>query len=157
SVKDRRTMAVLNNSSAATQFETFVLFSPDGALMLTAGAPEGRMQLWRTPGRVEVRPGNKGQVRDPRGFQGRPPGATEHAAVTCAAFAPNGQFAVSGTKDGYVHVWALPTRQEVAAHRISTNRDKAGDAQAEVPLRLSNLDQALDAGKIRIGVEVENI
>jgi WD40 repeat protein len=157
SVKDQRTMAVLNNSSAATQFETFVLFSPDGALMLTAGAPEGRMQLWRTPGRFEFRQGNKTEVRDLRGFEVRQLVPTERAAVTCAAFAPNGQFAVSGTKDGYVHVWSLPTRQEVAAHRISTNREKVGDTQAEVPLRLSNLDRALDAGKIRIGVEVQNL
>jgi WD40 repeat protein len=159
SVKDQRTMAVLNNSSAATQFETFVLFSPDGALMLTAGAPEGRMQLWRTPGRYEFKKGDKAEVRDLRGFEVRQLVPTEHAAVTCAAFAPCGQFAVSGTKDGYVHFWKLPTREQVAAHRISTNRDplnKAGAADVETPLTLTYLDQALDAGKIRIGVEVQN-
>jgi WD40 repeat protein len=161
SVKDKehRTMAVLNNSSAATQFETFVLFSPDGALMLTAGAPEGRMQLWRTPGRYEFKRGDKTEVRDLRGFEVRQLVPSERGAVTCAAFAPGGQFAVSGTKDGYVHFWKLPTRQQVAEHRISTQRDplkKAGDAGAETPLTLTYLDQALDAGKLRIGVEVQN-
>jgi WD40 repeat protein len=159
SVKDQRIMAELNNSSAATQFETFVLFSPDGALMLTAGAPEGRMQLWRTPGRYEFKKGGKTEVRDLRGFEVRQLVPSERFPVTCAAFAPNGQFAVSGTKDGYVHFWKLPTREQVAEHRISTNRDplkKAGAADAETPLTLTYLDQGLDAGKIRIGVEVQN-
>ena len=58
-----------------------------------------------------------------------------------------------------MHFWKLPTRREVVEHRISTSRDtqkKAGDANAETPLTLTYLDQALEAGKIRIGVEVQN-
>jgi hypothetical protein len=160
SVKDRQTMAVLNNSSAATQFETFALFSPDGSLMLTAGAPEGRMQLWRTPGQFAINDGKKIEDRYLRGFEVRQLVPDERAAVTCAAFDPKGRFAVSGNKDGYVHVWALPTREEVREHRISTDHDperKPGEQQADPPLRLTNLDRALDAGKSRIGIEVGNI
>ena len=33
---------------------------------------------------------------------------------------------------------------------------KAGAAEAETPLTLTYLDQGLDAGKIRLGVEVQN-
>src|SRR5205814_1137731 len=134
------------------------------SLMLTAGAPEGRMQLWRTPAPYEfeeerVVNGVKQLVkveRNLRGFEVQQLVPSERGAVTCAAFAPNGAFAVSGNKDGYIHLWTLPTRQQVAAHRISTNHDPSLKAGAATPVTLTYLDQALDAGKLRIGVEVQN-
>ena len=137
SVKEQRTTAVVNSSSSAAQFETFALFSPDGSLMLTAGGPEGRMQLWRTP------------TGGARAYEVRQLVPQDRAAATCAAFAPNGLFAVSGSKDGHVYVWNLPTRKQVEEHRIRT--DKNGE-----PLTLTYVDRALDASKIRIGVEVQN-
>jgi hypothetical protein len=33
--------------------------------------------------------------------------------ATCAAFAPDGSFVVSGTKDRNVLIWAMPSREEV--------------------------------------------
>jgi WD40 repeat protein len=137
SVKDQRPMAELDSSSAAVQFETFALFSPDGALMLTAGGPEGRLQLWRTP------------TAGVRGYEVRQLVPRDRSAATCAAFAPGGQFAVSGSKDGRVYVWNLPTRQQVEEHRIRTDKDGQ-------PLTLTLVDRALDANKIRIGVEMQN-
>ena len=49
SVETGRTLGELKNPINAPAFESLALFSPDASLMLTAGATEGRLQLWRTP------------------------------------------------------------------------------------------------------------
>ncbi len=138
SVKDRRWVAGLESTSAASQFETLALFSPDGSLLLTAGAPEGKMQLWRVP-----TPGS-------RGFEVRTLVTDERSPVTCAAFGPDGsRTAISGTKSGDVYIWELPTPEQVDNHCIVANRE--GKA-----LTLTHVDQSLDANKMRIGVLVDN-
>ena len=137
SVADHRTMATLQNPAAGTPFETLALFSPDGNLMLTAGAAEGRMQLWRSP------------QPDKRGYEVRQLVTEERSPVTCAAFSPDNTFAVSGTKDGYVYLWQMPSREAIKNHRLQT------DAKGNL-LTLTHFDRTLDASKIRVGVNLEN-
>jgi hypothetical protein len=133
SIPDGRTLCQMEGTFGEFPFETLAMYSPDASLLLTAGAPEGRLQLWRapTPGR--------------RAYEVRQLATEERAAVTCAAFAPDGSFAVSGTKDGTVYLWRMPTADDVEHHRIEG-------------LKLSVVDRALDANtrQVRIGVYVHN-
>ena len=48
-VPEGETINTIKNPGGATPFETLAAFSPDASLILTAGAPEGRLQLWRAP------------------------------------------------------------------------------------------------------------
>jgi WD40 repeat protein len=138
SVADGRTLNEVQGTFGATPFETLALFSPDlspeGSLLLTAGAPEGRMQLWWTP----KAPGG-------RTYEVRQLVTEERAPVTCAAFSDDAAFAASGSKDGTVYVWRMPTRQEVQQHRIEG-------------LHLTLVSRALDANarQVRIGIDVHN-
>jgi WD40 repeat protein len=133
-VPDGRTLCEMVGTFGATPFETLALFSPDATLILTAGAPEGRLQLWRAPTPAS------------RAFEVRQFATLERSPVTCAAFAPDdGSFAASGTKDGTVYLWQLPSPQSVANQRIRG-------------LRLTLVDRALDANtrQVRIGVDIHN-
>jgi WD40 repeat protein len=136
---DRGVSSLLQNPSGTTPFETLALFSPDARLILTAGTVEGRLQLWRAP------------AVGKRGFEVRQFVAGERSAVTCAAFAPDagvapdGSFAVSGTKDGHVYVWPVPSRDKVSRHRMEG-------------LKLTLIERSLDASteQVRVGVNVQN-
>jgi WD40 repeat protein len=133
-----RVEAVVKKPSTATPFETLALFSPDGKLILTAGAAEGRLQLWSAPTAAS------------RAFEVRVLSSAERSSATCAAFAPAGltlqgrAFAVSGTRDGQVLIWPLPTDKEIA--------------EAPVAGTLTMVDTALEPGarQARVGVEIEN-
>ena len=139
SLADRRIASVVQNPSGATPFETLALFAPDARLILTAGAAEGRLQLWRAP------------TDGVRAFEVRQFATVERSPVTCAAFGPAAgaaaadSFAVSGTKDGHVYVWAIPSRDRV-------NRFRMED------LKLTLIERSLDAStrQVRIGVNVPN-
>jgi len=134
SVADRRPHSVVKNAaSSASPFETLALFSPDASLIISAGISEGRLQLWHAP------------IDGKRAFEVRQFATVERSPVTCAAFAPDGTFAVSGTKDGYVYIWAVPTRDKVNQHRMEN-------------LKLTLIERALDAStrQARIGVNVQN-
>jgi WD40 repeat protein len=137
SVTDGRTVNALSNPGTATSFETLSIFAPGGDLILTAGGRDGRMQLWRAPAEAQ------------RGFEVRQYVTDERAAVTCAAFAPaaaNGsQFAASGSKDGFVYLWPVPSKQEVDTHRI-----------LNVPVKLLAKNVEFGSGQVRLGVEVNN-
>jgi WD40 repeat protein len=130
SLKDGKTVGVIQDPSASTPFETLAEFSPDGSLVLTANASDGRLQLWRAP----TGPARVHEVR-----QFVPKDSTSPA--TCAAFgtdttltelakpdnsaqAGSGDahdtFAVTGTKDGLVHIWAIPSRQAVEKKLMGT-------------------------------------
>jgi WD40 repeat protein len=139
SVKDGSIVGELQGTFGSTPFEAFALFSPDDELLLTAGAPEGRLQLWHLP------PGE-------RPYEVRQFAAKERSPATCAAFAPRAgigaardSYAVSGTKDGRIYLWQLPNRQAVEQHRIRG-------------LSLTQVDGSLDANarQLRIGVDVLN-
>ena len=47
SLVDGRTEGMLQNPGGAMNFTTMAQFSPDGKMILTAAASEGRLQLWR--------------------------------------------------------------------------------------------------------------
>ncbi len=142
------TASELTNAITAPAFETLALFSPDDSLLLTAGAAEGRVQLWRTP------------TPWVRGFEARQFVTTERSPVTCAAFSPKAGlakdgFVVTGTKDGSVYVWdndlavCVPTHEDLRQHCLTT--DLKGQ-----PIQLTLVDRTMDSGKGRIGVDINN-
>jgi WD40 repeat protein len=141
SVTDGRIFCKPLEAAGGASFETLALLSPDGSLMLTAGAAEGRLQIWKTP------------TAYTRGYELRQLVSDDKPAVTCAAFAPDAGLAatgpascaISGSKDGTVYLWSVPDRQAVSNHRIT-------DA------RLTMVSQAAESGtrQVRVGVEVLN-
>lgn len=128
---DRLTEAVLENSGDASQFTTFALFSPDGRLILSAGAAEGRLQLWRAP------------TASTRPYEIRQFVTRERAQSTCAAFAPDGSFLVTGSKDREVLLWPLPPRREIEQliTGVVTRMERAVESSSR---------------QVRIWAEVEN-
>ncbi|HYV34888.1 MAG TPA: hypothetical protein VE988_04235 [Gemmataceae bacterium] len=138
SMADRSTVCVLDNLAGSNPFDTLALFSPDGSLMLTGGAGEGRLHLWKTP------------TRNERAFQVRELVTKDRTGITSAAFSPGKQrLAVTGSKDGFVHLWALPDETTVEKHRIWQD----GNNQA---LKLDLVEPEQNAGKTRIAANVEN-
>ncbi|MFO0809358.1 MAG: hypothetical protein U0746_12095 [Gemmataceae bacterium] len=101
SLPDQRTEAVFQSPSDSGQFATFAQFSPDGRLVLAAGTGDSPLQLWKAPS-----PGVRGHLfrRLALGPNSQP---------TCAAFAPDGTFAVTGTNDNRVLVWGMPAKAEI--------------------------------------------
>lgn len=142
SIPDGKMVANLSNLTTSTAFDTLAEVSTDGQLILTAGAPEGRLQLWRTP------------MDDARSFEVTQLVTMERSPVTCAAFAHHSaqlraekdageSFAVSGSKEGNVYIWSIPDRQTVEKYRIRN-------------LRLNYIDEALESGRqgwIRVNLD----
>ena len=92
SVENHNMIHSINLPPNSVPFDTLAMLSPDGSLMLTAGAREGRLQLWRTP------------TADDRGFEVRtvrPARARPHRRL-CRVLAKRrveetAPFAVSGS------------------------------------------------------------
>ncbi len=111
-VSDGHLVNSLRNPGGVIPFETLAMFAPDASLLLTAGAPDGKLQLWHVP------------ADQSRGFEIRKFATRERAPVTCAAFAPmtdyhgEGTFAVSANKDGQIYLWPLPSTKEIANYAI---------------------------------------
>jgi WD40 repeat protein len=137
--EDGRMVNTLENPGGVIPFETLAVFSPDASLMMTAGAGEGRLQLWRAP------------TEAARGFEIRQLVPRQRAPVSCAAFAPHpdydnkGSFAVSANKDGQIFLWPLPSQKEVDEHPIRNVR-----------VRLVNDSLNPSTRQVSIGVEVPN-
>jgi WD40 repeat protein len=117
-------------TGGATNFTTMALFSPNGDLILTAGGSDGRLQLWRAP------------TEKTRGYELR------HLAwsgdqTTCGAFAQDGSFLVTGTRDRAVLVWPVPSEVEVKTQFLAT---------------ITNVEPDLDLNsrQVRIHAEVDN-
>ncbi len=87
------------NHGTAGAFSTMALFSPDGNTILTNGNGPGRLQLWRAPSK-------SARAAELRQF------LWSTGTVTCGAFDPKGEFAVTGTTDHRVLVWQLPRAEE---------------------------------------------
>jgi WD40 repeat protein len=98
--REAETRAILRNTTKDLNFATLAQFSPGGTVLLTGGAPEGGLLLWRAP--TAARPA--GELRRL---------TWPESSATCGAFAPDGSFVVSGTKDRCVLVWGMPSREEV--------------------------------------------
>ena len=99
-LSNQRIDASLSNSSASGSFSTLALFSPDSKSILTNGAAAGRLQLWRAPS-------SKIRAAELRQFLWSYP-------ITCGAFDPTGNYAVTGTSDSKVLVWKMPTTAEAS-------------------------------------------
>lgn len=130
SLAENETEAVFANTTRDLSFTTLAVFSPDGRVILTGGAPEGGLQLWRAP--TETRPA---------GELCRLHWAGAHA--TCGAFAAEAPFVVSGTRDRNVLVWGMPSAEEVEARltaRITLIEPflSAATGQARVWAELTN-------------------
>lgn len=154
SITDGIMKSELSSPTAATSFQTLALFSPDSTLMLTAGAHDGRLQLWK-------RPEDGG-----RGIELRHWVTKENAPVTCAAFAAgtgrNGQgsFAASGCKNGRIYLWEVPTHKEVAQHSIPGQklvRDATVGSSNQVGFGVdvrNPINEQYPHGKLRVGQTV---
>jgi WD40 repeat protein len=135
---DHTTACVLENLAGANAFDTLALFSPDGSLILTGGAGEGRLHLWKAP------------TPEDRAYQVRELVTEDRSNITTAAFAPAGrQLAVTGSKQGYVHIWRLPDKAAVQNHRILVDSESR-------PLKLDVVEPSIEAGKTRVVVNVLN-
>lgn len=127
-------LPALQNPGSPTPFETLAQFSPDGKLVLTAGLPEGRLQLWKAP------------TETTRGFEVRQYAPKDRQSpVTCATFCPRHPYVVSGNAAGEIYLWKLPTDKQIDEFRIE-----------QVPVRL--LSQSIDRNthQALIAVDVFN-
>jgi WD40 repeat protein len=127
------TEGVLQNAASPSNFTGFALFSPDGRVILTASAAEGRLQMWRPPSGPNHRPY---VVRELASSDRSP-------VITCAAFSPDGNFVVTGGKDRQVLVWAVPPLSEIEK-----------EISAEVTLFESDIASA--TGQCRIWADFAN-
>jgi WD40 repeat protein len=133
-LKDWTARGVVRNPSAAVNFTTFALLSPDGKAVLTAGSADNRLQLWNNPVDRDISP--RGRAREVRHY------IWNEGPSTCAAFDPKGEFIVSGTRDRQVLVWDVPSAAELTEQ----------EASAEV----RSVVKVLDSGprQVRIIVDV---
>jgi WD40 repeat protein len=122
---------ILQTPSVATNFTTLALFSPDTRLILTAGASEGGLQLWRTP--TDAYPGHPLRQLI----------SSERSSVTCAAYAPDGTYLVTGSRDRQVMIWPLPKPEEI---------------ERRFPAELTLIEQSVEsnARQVRICAEMPN-
>ncbi len=136
SLDDRQIEGVIQSPSVATNFTTMALFAPDGNTVLTNSASDGRLQLWRTPGLLGA--ADRDHAAELRQF------VWNSGTATSGAFDPDSTFAVTGSRDNFVLVWAMPTAEEVLAKPRET--------------RLTLVERALDNGarQVRVWAEVNN-
>jgi WD40 repeat protein len=130
SLPEKQTDGVLRRLSGTTGFTTLALFAPDGRTILTAAASEPRLQLWNAPDGY-TRPHEVCQLV----WKGLP--------ASCAAFAPDGSFLVTGMKDRQVVVWPMPAAEEVGE-------------QPKAEITLVEPYQASGSSQVRIWAEIDN-
>jgi WD40 repeat protein len=107
---------VVKSTTGTAKFTTFALFSPDGKTVLSTSSSDNRLQLWRNPALSPHK----------RAAEMRQYIWTESKA-TCAAFAPQAPFVVTGMEDRNVLVWLTPgpeELQEPVANAIITDVGK---------------------------------
>jgi WD40 repeat protein len=129
SIDHRETVrnGVLHNPSAAGGFATMALFSPDGQTILTNSPADNKLQLWRAP------LGGK-RPYEQRLLSGTTP--------TCGAFGQKASdnFAVTGSRDGRVLIWDLPSAEEEPLEAALTYVEISADnTQHQVHIRAEPL------------------
>jgi len=100
SLSDKHIEGVIHSNSGSSSFTNFAVYSPDGKTVITNGGGDGKVQLWRTP----INNARPAELRQYIWTGG---------SSSCCAFSPDGSFAVTGTQDHQVLVWALPNKREV--------------------------------------------
>jgi WD40 repeat protein len=131
SLDKKQIEGTVQNPSDAMNFSTMALFSPDGKTILTNASAAGKLQLWRTPA-TQARASELRQFIWMKG------------AATCGAFAPeDGSFAVTGTQDHQVLVWAMPEKNEI---------------ESRLEARLILVEKLLDtqSRQVRVWAELQN-
>jgi WD40 repeat protein len=131
SLEDGHIVGSLQNPPNSGNFATMALFGPDGKTVLTNSAGAGRgLQLWRASSQ-------QGRGAEVRQF------VWTTGAATCGAFSPDGTFAVTGTADSQVLVWAMPDDKEV---------------EQRLEARLTYVEDFLDSSqnKVMVRAELEN-
>jgi WD40 repeat protein len=126
SLESRKIEGRLANPPGSPSFSTLALFSPDGTSILTNGNAPGRLQLWRAPSA-------KNRASELRNF------AWSNGKVTSGAFDPDGAFAVTGTSDGRVLTWAMPSKEEAE--------------QGPLSAQLNYVEEFLDTSLKRVAVK----
>jgi WD40 repeat protein len=129
SAAGRQPEGVLVNPGNTQNFATLALFAPDGKSILTNRAMAGGLQLWRAPTA-------QARASELRQF-------IWEGLATCAAFAPDGSFAVTGTQDHQVLIWTMPVEKEV---------------EKPVQAKLVLVEKALDTRtrQVRVWAELDN-
>jgi WD40 repeat protein len=136
SLPDGQYTGHLQNASGSMTFTTMALFSPDGNLILTNGAADGRLQVWRTP------------TATTRGYELSQ--LVWNSPATCGAFAPDGSFVVTGSKDSSILVWPLPAKEmiekQLKAKIISVDTSLEDSSGVLVHAQMTNPNNLLYAG-----------
>jgi WD40 repeat protein len=129
---------VFRNASGAANFSTMALFDPDGLTVLTNGAADGRLQLWRSPTRDSSRASELRQLIWTRG------------AATSAAFSPDASFCVTGMQDRHVLVWPMPERKRAESGAVEL-------VDAPIKSRI-HVEEFIDSSnrQVRVWAELEN-
>ncbi len=122
-----RNLGTLQQTGEGGKFAAFALFSPTigkgtDRVILSTGGSDGVLQLWRWSNGIG------------RGSELRKLVCTGYAGVTCAAFSPEAKngFIVAGTRTGNVHLWPMPTEDDLALGykaritSIDPNRESSG-------------------------------
>jgi WD40 repeat protein len=113
SLEHQRRDAVIQNPTGSASFNALALFSPDGRMVLTGQGPDVRLQLWHLPAENDT-----GRAFEMRQL------VWSGAPTTCAAFSPHAEASqgllVTGTRDGRVVVWPLPSHAEVNQPLVTT-------------------------------------
>ncbi|MBI1918513.1 MAG: HlyD family efflux transporter periplasmic adaptor subunit [Planctomycetes bacterium] len=117
SLEDRQQQGIILSSSETVNFTTFALFSPDGRTVLTTGA-DNRLQLWRNP--VFTTHGRAAELRQY---------IWRDSPTTCAAFAPQAPFVVTGTRDRNVVLWGMPAEDELREPEANATIINVGNFQ----------------------------
>jgi WD40 repeat protein len=130
SVADKQIEGTLQSPSEGMNFSTMALFAPDGKTILTNSPAAGKLQLWRTP-TAQARATELRQFIWSKG------------TATCGAFAPENGFAVTGTQDHQVLVWAMPEKDEV-------------ESRLEAHLTLVEKHLDTQSRQVRVWAELQN-
>lgn len=126
-MSEQRNLGTLQQTGEGGKFAAFALFSPsigtnNDRVILTTGGSDGVLQLWRWTNGAG------------RGSELRKLVCTGYAGVACAAFSPHadGGFIVAGTRKGVVHLWPMPTAEDLTQRykaritSIDPNRESSG-------------------------------